>query len=263
MITSTANARIKAARKLHRARARRQQQRLLIEGVRLVEDAWQAGVRPEILFVEPERLAGNLRGEALVETLTASGVLALSCTPDVFAALTETVTPQGLAAIVPLPAFTPPANPTLVLVLDRVRDPGNAGTLLRSAEAAGVELVIFGPETVDLYNDKVVRAAMGGHFRLPVLQLADWDTIDAHLSAAGARYLADATGATAYDAVDWCGPAVLIVGGEAEGAGDDARRRATPLVIPMAGATESLNAAIAGSIMLFEAARQRRLARDD
>ena len=138
-----------------------------------------------------------------------------------------------------------------------MRDPGNLGTILRSAEAAGVGQVLLAPGTVDAYNPKVVRGAMGAHFRLP-LESLDWPAI-AERVAGRAVWLADAAGEIAYDQVDWTAPSALIVGGEAAGAGQRAAELATGRVcIPMTGGAESLNAAMAATVILFEAARQRR-----
>ncbi len=172
-ITSTSNPRVKEARKLQERRHRQASGRLLLEGVRLVGDALQSGAVAEQVFYVAESLQAHPVGQQLLAQLQAAGVECLACTPAVFASLAETVTPQGLAAIVFLPQLIPPAELTFTLILDGVRDPGNAGTLLRSAEAAGVELVLFGPQTVDPYNDKVVRAGMGAHFRLPLRTCPD------------------------------------------------------------------------------------------
>lgn len=156
-----------------------------------------------------------------------------------------------------LPFVQFPPRPGLLLILDRVRDPGNLGTILRSAEAASVGHVLLSPGTVDHYNPKVVRGAMGAHFRLPVISL-DWPAI-AEQAGRRAVWLADAAGELSYDAVDWTQPSALIVGGEAAGAGQEAAVLATGRVsIPMAGGAESLNAAMAATVILFEAARQQR-----
>ncbi|HMN28916.1 MAG TPA: RNA methyltransferase, partial [Caldilineaceae bacterium] len=138
--------------------------------------------------------------------------------------------------------------------------PQNWQQALRSAEAAGVDWVLFTPGTVDPFNDKVVRAAMGAHFRLPLSVCADWMTVRQMLPAGQALYLADPGAELLYDQVDWPSPAVLVVGGEAGGASAELRALATPVRIPMHGAVESLNAAVAGAVVLFEAARQRRMA---
>jgi TrmH family RNA methyltransferase len=158
--------------------------------------------------------------------------------------------------VVPFMHLNP--RPGLFLILDAVRDPGNLGTILRSGEAAGVGQVLLAPGTVDLYNPKVVRGAMGAHFRLPVFS-HDWPDISKQTSGR-AVWLAHAAGDTTYDAVDWTQPSALIVGGEASGAGQEAAQIATGRVsIPMTGGAESLNAAMAATVILFEAARQRRI----
>ena len=144
-----------------------------------------------------------------------------------------------------------------VLILDRLRDPGNLGTILRTALAAGVEGVLLAPGTVDATNPKAVRAGMGAHFRLPMAAM-DWDEI-AHAVAGCRVYLADARGSISYTDADWTGRVALIVGGEAAGAGSRAHALAEATVaIPIAAGVESLNAAVAAGVLLFEAARQRR-----
>ncbi len=138
-----------------------------------------------------------------------------------------------------------------------MRDPGNAGTLLRSAEAVGVDLVLFGPGTVDAFSGKVVRSAMGAHMRLPLRECSSWELLRAYLPASMPLYVATMDAPLRYDAVNWRDPAALIVGGEATGPSAAARAAATAIRIPMRAAVESLNAAMAGTIILFEAARQR------
>lgn len=257
-ITSKENTRIKEARKLADRAGRTARGRLLVEGVRLLADALQSGARPFAVYVVEGAAQRNPALAALLDKLRAADTPLFACTPPVFASLTGTVTPQGIAAEVPLPHLPVPERLSLVLVLDRLRDPGNAGTLLRAAEAAGVGMVIFAAETVDPFNDKVVRAAMGAHFRLPVRECRTWAEVEALLPPGCALYAADAAGALPYDAVDWQQAAALVIGGEAEGVGADARSRARLISIPMLGRAESLNAAMAGTAILFEAARQRR-----
>lgn len=257
MITSRENATIKAARRLRERKGRSKSNALLIEGARLVGDAWQAGIRPERVFVQPDALRAASPGHALLAAMRAAGVTVDDVSERVFAELGETVTPQGIAAVVPMPALPISPQPTLLLALDGVRDPGNAGTLLRSAEAVGADGVLFGPGSVDPWNGKVLRAAMGAHFRLPIRELASWDEAAA-IAPAMEWYVAAGEAALAYDAVEWRAPALLVVGSEATGASAEVRRRATAIAIPMQGVTESLNAAMAGTVILFEAARQRR-----
>lgn len=257
LITSLENPRIKAARKLRTHKGRQTARSLLVEGVRLLADAWRSGMRPQAVFYAPE-LLGSDEGLALLAELQGTGCACFGCTPAVFASLAETVTPQGIAAILPLPALPLPPRPTLILILDGIGDPGNAGTLMRSAEAAGADGIIVGPETVDPFNDKVVRAGMGAHFRLPIHRCAGWDEVTALLPAEMAWHVADAHNGVAYDTIDWRQPCAIVIGSEAHGPSPEAIARSTNIMIPMAGSAESLNAAIAGSVILFEAARRRR-----
>lgn len=257
MITSTANQRIKDARKLLTRKERHAAGRMLIEGVRLLVDAWRSGVRPETVFFSPGDLTSS-EGQSLLAEMQAAGCACIACTPTVFASLSETTTPQGIAGVLPLPHLAWPAHPTLLLILDGVGDPGNAGTLIRSAEAAGCDGVIFAPASVDPFNDKVVRAGMGAHFRLPLRACATWAAVDALMPPEMRCFLADAHAALDYTAVDWRFPCALLVSNEAHGASTEARARSTVVAIPMHGRGESLNAAVAGSVMLFEATRQRR-----
>ena len=259
MITSIHNPRVKAARKLVDRKERYAVGMLLAEGVRMIADAVQCGVEPLVVFYDPLAVEANPAAATLLAAMDAGGTDCQACTPEVFATLTGTVTPQGLVAVLPLPLNLPFQAPlTFALVLDAVRDPGNAGTLLRSAAAAGVQAVIFGPQTVDPFNDKVLRAGMGAHFRVPLRICSTWEQVGQLLGSIPHIYLAEADAQLAYDQVDWRVPCALVVGGEASGAGAPARAAATAIAIPMHGGVESLNAAVAGSIILFEAARQRR-----
>ena len=255
-ITSASNPRVKLARKLQRRRRRQETGLCVLEGRRLVEDAWRAGAAFDVVFVRDDQPSGDLPWLA---DLQAAGVPIFLVTEAVMAALSETVTPQGLVALVRTPQLPLPTPLRFALVLDRVRDPGNAGALLRSAAAAGVDLVLFGPETVDPFGGKVLRSAMGAHFRIPVRACRAWSEVDEWLGAGMHVYVADVRGRLTYDAVDWTRPAALIVGGEAHGPSPAARSRASSIVIPMAHGVESLNVAVAGSVILFEAARQQRL----
>jgi TrmH family RNA methyltransferase len=173
------------------------------------------------------------------------------------AAAADTVTPQGVVAAAPWPQV-PPTLPGLVLVLDAVQDPGNVGTLLRSAEAVGVAEVICIRGTADVYSPKVVRAAMGAHFGLPLRADVAWDDVDEALGAVDHTYGAVADATMPYFAPDWRQPSALIIGNEAGGISEEGLARATrQIAIPMIGRSESLNAAVAGSVILFEALRQR------
>ncbi|MFQ5594200.1 MAG: TrmH family RNA methyltransferase [Anaerolineae bacterium] len=262
MITSTSNSKVRLARALHRRRYRYAERRFLVEGVRLLEEVVKAGISPAFVLYIDDLLASQ-RGQALLHDLHELTDDVYQVTDRVLQAAADTVTPQGIVAVVPFSALPIPADSTLILVCDGVNDPGNLGTLLRTAHAAGVDHVILAPGTVDPYNPKVVRAGMGAHFRLPMTVAEDWPAITS-LITGRSIWLADASARRAYYDVDWTPPSALIIGGEAHGAGPKARRLATGRVtIPMASTAESLNAAVAASVILFEARRQRALATQD
>jgi TrmH family RNA methyltransferase len=170
--------------------------------------------------------------------------------------VSDTETPSGVLAVVAIVQNPPPSNPDLLLILDRIADPGNMGTIVRTAAAAGVDAVLAGPGCVDIYNPKVVRSTMGALIRLPVLS-ASWPEIE-QLAADMTVWLAAADGRKTYHQVDWRLPSALIIGSEADGAGPKANNLAHQTVtIPISAQTESLNAAIAAGVILFEANRQR------
>jgi TrmH family RNA methyltransferase len=254
MITSVQNERVKYIRSLARRRVRQREGRFVVEGRRLVDEMMRAGVRPALVLYT-DAWAASSEGQRLLPLLAQAEDGDWLASEAVLAACADTETPQGVLAVVRFLQSEPRPGP--ILILDQLRDPGNLGTILRSAEAAGVGQVLLAPGTVDVYNPKVVRAAMGAHFRLPVSHL-EWPAI-AERARDRAVWLADASGDVAYDAVDWRLPSALIVGGEATGAGEKATALATGRVrISMAGGTESLNAAMAATVILFEMARQRR-----
>jgi TrmH family RNA methyltransferase len=253
MISSPQNPKIKLARSLlGRARERREAGAFLAEGVRLLEEALAAGW--PFRFVLHAGEPGE-RGRALLDRLGERGVEVEEAAPALLESLSDTETSQGLLAVLEESELPVPEPLDFVLILDAIRDPGNLGTLLRSADAAGVQAVLLSPGTVDAFAPKVVRAGMGAHFRLPVLA-RDWDQIRRQVIGLEVC-LADMHGAPCWHA-DLKGPLALIVGGEAQGAGEPARALAGRLVgVPMLGQTESLNAAVAGSVLMFEVLRQR------
>ena len=258
VITSVHNPTIRRARSLLRRKGRRQERAFLVEGVRAVSDMLAAGASPEVIFVrdgDEERAWASLHHEVPIRLVSA----------EVFASLSDVPHPQGISAIVPMDAV--PDAPRhdvwreeLILVADGVSDPGNLGTLLRSAAGAGVTHVLLSPRTVDPFNSKCMRAATGAHFLVSLRQ----DTIG-HIAETLALMpvvaVADAGGEVTYDDVDWARPCAIIVGSEAFGPSPEIMALATAYVrIPLARGLESLNAGVAGSLLVLEAARQRRLA---
>jgi TrmH family RNA methyltransferase len=260
MITSTRNPKIQWVRALQaRARTRREEHAYVIEGVRLAEEALNAGLAPALVLH-----TANLseRGQTIVAGFAARGAPVLSVSDQVMRAAADTKTPQGLLAILPIHTVSIPPELTFGLLVDGVRDPGNLGTILRTAAAAGVQAVFLPPGTVDPYTPKVVRAAMGAHFRLPIAAL-DWKAIRGHLAPSGATaavrvFLAAVDEGLPYTSASFTEPLVLILGGEAVGASNDARMLAHDRIyIPMPGGGESLNVSMAAGILLFEVVRQR------
>jgi TrmH family RNA methyltransferase len=256
MITSTKNPKIQWVRSLQsRAQVRRAEGAFVVEGVRLVEEALAAGWEARLLL-HTEAL--NERGAAVLAGFAARGAQIEPVAEHVLRAASDTESPQGILAVLPLRALPLPEDLDFVFIPDGVRDPGNLGSMLRTAAAAGTQAVFLPIGTADPYAPKVVRAAMGAHFRLPIAILA-WEEIEARLRSAALRvYLAAAGEGVPYFQAEFRDPLALIVGGEAEGAGQAARNLAPARVhIPMPGGGESLNAAAAAAILLFEAARQR------
>lgn len=260
MITSTHNPRIQWVRKLQeQVRLRAGEGVFVVEGVRLVEEAVQAGWQPALVLYTPDL---SLRGQKILQRLPPSVVEQVSL--PVMKSASDTQTPQGLLAVLPQRALPVPDDLDFILVLDAIRDPGNLGTILRTAAAAGVQGVILTPGSVDLFSPKVVRSAMGAHFRLP-LAVLEWVEIQRLLKPGGVHpglkiFLSDVEGSLPYTQADFRTPSALIVGGEAEGAGVEAHRLTDARVhIPMTPGVESLNAAVAAAVLIFEVVRQRRL----
>lgn len=256
-ITSASNPQIRLAAKLHRRRHRQAHGLCTLEGTRLVQDALTMGATFHTCFITG---AGADAQPDLAAQLQQACPLYL-VTPAILDKISETVSPQSILAVVPIPELPLPSTAALSLILDGVQDPGNAGALLRTAAAAGADQVLFAPGCVDAFNGKVMRAAMGAHFRVPIRILADWEEVWAALPRRQPLYLASAEGSILYDEVDWNEPSALALGSEAHGASSQMRDKAETVAVPMAAATESLNVAAAGAVILFEAARQRRNAR--
>jgi TrmH family RNA methyltransferase len=260
IITSQRNNRVKYVRALQNRRRNRERERhFVFEGVRLVEEVARAGVSPTFVFyTEAAEDAGHERSATLLASLREMNVPCYAVSEPVMVACSATEEPQGILAVLPTPDLPRPKHPTLTLILDRIRDPGNLGTTLRTALAAGVEQVLLTSGTVDATNPKAVRAAMGAHLHLPVAALK-WDAI-VETIAGSDIWLAAADGETSYTEVDWTRPVAIIVGGEAAGAGERAQALAQGHIsIPMAEEVESLNTAVAAAVILFEVTRQRAL----
>lgn len=261
MITSLDNERVKRVKALQsRSRSRRNEERFVIEGLKLVQEAAKAGVPVDEAFYT-ESFAETEEGRALLERLSALGASQMAVDDAVMEAMSDTPAPQGVLAVLPSLKLAVPEDVDFALIIDGVSDPGNMGTIMRAAAAAGVPLMYVTAGTVDITNPKVMRSAMGAHFRLPV-KYASWDGIANQLEG-HVIFVAEAEGGAPYFNVDWKQPCALIVSEEAHGASDEAKRIAhARITIPMPGGMESLNVAMASSILLFEMVRQRKVGGD-
>ena len=256
MITSRQNQKIKRIKQLtSQAKFRKKEHAYVVEGIRLLEEALQADQIPEQVLYTPDL---DQRGQALVQIFQDQQVTCELAALDVLNAASDTENSQGIMAVFPIDPLPLPDQNDLVLIADEIRDPGNLGTLMRSSLAAGVDMLLLSPGTVDLYSPKVIRSGMGAHFRLPAI-IASWEEI-LQLTSGLVLYLADMNQGKSCWETDLTGPLGIILGGEAHGPGKNARGLASHSVhIPMNTHSESLNAAAAGAILLFEIRRQRYL----
>jgi TrmH family RNA methyltransferase len=256
MITSTQNPRIQWVRRLQsKSRYRQADNVFIIEGVRLIEEAQSAnwGFR-YIFFTET---LGD-RGKKLVDHFIGTETKLELVSANVMQAISDTKNPQGILAVLEMKSLPLPGRLDFVLILDRLRDPGNLGAILRTAAAANVQAVFLTTGSVDAYSPKVLRAGMGAQFRLPI-QYKDWIEIKNQVKSASLKiYLATTGGGISCYEAGFQHPLALIIGGEADGASDLILQSAdSRVMIPMPGGGDSLNAAVAAGILLFEVTRQR------
>jgi RNA methyltransferase, TrmH family len=260
VITSPSNPAVRAARKLARPSARtRADGRFLLEGPEGIRAALEAGHRPDSLLAT-ERAAARHAG--LVNLARQRGAQVTLVAEPVLAALAATTTPQGLVAVLPSvlrPLEALPPSPRLVCVLAEVRDPGNAGTVLRAADAFGADAVVTTRGSVDLQSPKAARATAGSLFHLPVVAGAPWPALRAALRQRGLRLVgADAHAAATVDQAPLADPVALVLGNEAHGLPAEVAADLDLLVrVPLAGRAESLNLAADAAVLLYEATRDR------
>jgi len=246
------------ARDLRRRKARERVDRFVAEGIRAVEELLKSPIGVEGALIAP-RLADTPRGRALRAAIGDRKIVVQEVTDDEFASAADTENPQGILAIAVIPDRTLAAvashGPARILVLDAVQDPGNVGTLVRTAAALGATATLALPGTVDLWNAKVVRSAMGAHFHHSCLT-GSWDD----LRMLGAETALTVWGADAAgEPLDGLEPPerlALVVGNEGGGLSSESRSRADRLIaLPVTSAVESLNVAVAGAIALYERSR--------
>ncbi|HWS24917.1 MAG TPA: RNA methyltransferase [Anaerolineales bacterium] len=254
LITSSHNSTLKLVRALARdAKERREEGLFIVEGFRLVKDLLASNFVIEKILVSsnPSNKTRQLTNGIDPENYSLEEVES-----RIFEQISSTENSQGILAIARLPEPEVQKMPDLILIPDQIRNPGNLGTLIRSAVAAGAGLVLIPPETTDPFSPKALRSGMGAHFVIPIIS-EDWNEIKT-LANDHQVLIATSEGEQTIWDVDLRPRTIVIIGGEAEGASKPAEELASLRVkIPMKGKIESLNAGIAGSIILYEALRQR------
>jgi TrmH family RNA methyltransferase len=259
VITSIKNPKVAAAVRLKKRAFREVDRRFLVEGPQGVREALASGAVVDVLFHRGSP-------DHLVEAARQAGVETIHVSEEVMSKLTSTVTPQGFVAavrFVNVGLEGLPAEPACVAILHSVRDPGNAGTVMRSADAAGADAVAFSATSVDVYNPKTVRASAGSLFHLPVARVPDTAQALEALRSRGCRvYAMDAGGESDLYELDLTRPTTFLFGNEAWGLPPEIASLADATVrVPIRGRAESLNLAAAATVCLFEWARQLRQGR--
>lgn len=242
------------------ARSARQRQRsgkLVLEGPHLLEESIRAGLMPEAIFYTRRY---REREKGLWERVFSPQTRQCPVTPALFARLAQTDMPREVAAITPLPVAEPPENPSLALLLDRIRDPGNLGTLIRTAAATGVEAIYCTAGCADPFNPKTLRSSAGAAFHLPPARTGEPLSLPAAFRRRGGQAVVAVPGAPrCYWDADFSIPTLIIIGNESSGAAPElVAASGEALSIPQPGWDRSLNAALAAAVILYEVRRQRR-----
>jgi TrmH family RNA methyltransferase len=264
-VTGSQNPVMKEVRSLRSKSSREEKALYFIEGTRFVEEAvkeYLKGTAEIKYIVVSDSFAASADAAALTGPCEKRGLRVYNIPDTLFESISDTMNPQGILAVLGLHKMHleyPEALGGLVVILDGIRDPGNMGTIIRTADAAGCAAVIIPEGCVDLFNPKVLRSTMGSVYHLPILHCGSISEAISFLRGKGFTvYASHLDGAVnIYDA-DMSGDTALIIGSEADGISAEAQNYADALVkIPMAGKAESLNASVAAGIMIFEAVRQK------
>lgn len=258
-ITSRDNQWVKLACSLKQKKGRLANQRVFVEGMRVVSDAAHNGIQDAICFASPKG-RDNEGFQKLYDQGTALGWSFFAVTDSVYDKLKDTKSPQGIAAMLPFFAYTFSTLPTIaanraVVYLQDIQDPGNLGTIVRTAAAANVGAVFLSDGSVDVYNDKTIRSAMGAIFKVPVVQDVTEEELKIFCASQGRRVYGTAPqGTVSYDKADYSVPVVLAFGNEGNGL---SHRFLTGcdgvLTIPMRRNTESLNLSMSVGLVVYKA----------
>ncbi|WP_027340647.1 TrmH family RNA methyltransferase [Halonatronum saccharophilum] len=261
-ITSISNGRIKRLRSLYKKKYRRIEGAFVLEGVRIIEEACKEDALIEEVFYS-DYLLRNQRGKDLLEKLKSKRVDVIEVSDKVLAEVSDTQSPQGILAVVKKVEYDLEdivnGDENFLLVVDGVQDPGNLGTIIRTADAAGVAGIITTKGTVSLYNQKTIRATMGSLFRLPVYRENDLGNLKKILKDNKVRVIVGDIGGDKYHFdVDYIDSVALIVGNEGKGPRAELIEFADEVIkIPLVGDAESLNVAMATGVIVYEGVRQR------
>ncbi len=260
-LDSVDNKSIRVVRRLLTNRTfRERQQQAVIEGFHLLKDVVDAGI-PIHLVLYSKRITQMEEGRSLLARLQMARVRLMYVTDKVLDTASAVETHQGILAVVELPKDRvgwplPQDVPPFIVVAYQIQDPGNLGTLIRSVQAAGAHLFGVSKGTVDVYNPKTIRAAAGSVFKIPIVSLSDdWITELRQREISVAFTVV--RGGRSYADFDWSRPSALVLGNEGSGIPFDLTREAEEISIPMVPPAESLNVAMAGSILVFHAMWQR------
>lgn len=261
MIISTANAKVKRLAGLQKKKRLREEEGIfLAEGLRMFREV----PKDRLCEVYVSEAFYKKEKTALENVLEGTGIRPELLSDHVYEHVSDTKTPQGVLCVIKrregrLDEMLGDRCPFL-LVLDNLQDPGNVGTILRTAEGAGVTGVILGRDSADIYNPKTIRSTMGSVYRVPFCYAEDIPGVLDRINGAGiTTFAAHLEGKLDYDEPDYRKPCAFLIGNEGNGLRDETAEKAEEYIrIPMLGQVESLNAAIAASVLMFEAARQRR-----
>ena len=261
-VSSNSNKWVKYVKKLSRRRFRDREGKFVLEGVRAVEEGLKASGAVEVVIFSASAGLTD-RGSQLLENAAKTGMKTLEVNENVMSELSNTETPQGVLAVVRRREVSLHdllgLSPSLLVVVDSIRDPGNLGTIIRASAGAGACGIILMPGTVDLYNPKTLRSLMGNIFQIPIVNVAERFEVLSQLEKAGLKFVIGEPGASkAVFEVNLTVPVAIVIGSEAHGVQPDIMARPGYRVnIPMSKGVESLNVAVAAGILLYEVIRQR------
>mmetsp|Transcript_33961 Transcript_33961/g.44811 ORF Transcript_33961/g.44811 Transcript_33961/m.44811 type:complete len:373 (-) Transcript_33961:238-1356(-) len=265
VIESAQNQHIKLIRKLQRNKRERERcGQLVLEGFKLVKDSIGAGFDPELILISEEFLIGK-HGKAISEMLKENEQVPFYVAKDkLIKESCETKNPQGILAVLKKPTLKIPEKPSLLIICDNINDPGNLGTIVRTAASVPADGVVLLGSCCDVWSSKALRASMGTVFRIPIAHFESLNDLENYLADHPFKiYAATGDVESEYFDVDWKQSVGLVIGSEANGLGSPIRERMAAgevegVKIPLANGVESLNAGVAGSIILGEIIRQRR-----